>query len=227
MYRIAVQSYYQVRLVATVASGRPHTIFSQPLSGLGLFFQKHIVDAPLFFRRHNDPFQFRPLHLHFGTLPSRVNGLLLSLYVLLNVLYCTLYLPWNGNIGPDGKLHEPTKASLVAEFRGRTGVMAVVNMIPLFVCMMRNNYVGKAVGVGFNTWNLWHRWLGRIVFLESWAHMIAWVINKIDQSNWADLYQTIADSRFFQVGLMVRMFSSACEVSVVEMLTVFRPNLHC
>jgi hypothetical protein len=131
--------------------------------------------------------------------------ILIFLYVLSNLLYCTLYLPWNGHIGPDGKLKAPAKAALVAEFRGRTGVMAVVNMIPLFICMARNNFVGQAVEVGFDTWNLFHRWIGRIIVLESLAHMSAWTVNKVDQSSWAGLREGLRQRPFYQVGLMVRL----------------------
>lgn len=81
--------------------------------------------------------------------------------------------------------------------------MAVVNMIPLFVCMLRNNYLGSAVGVGFNSWNLFHRWLGRIVVIESWAHMGAWMVNKLDQSDWSQLYETIMASNFLKFGMLV------------------------
>ncbi|KAI5850107.1 ferric reductase NAD binding domain-containing protein [Tricharina praecox] len=83
--------------------------------------------------------------------------------------------------------------------------MATVNMIPLFVCMMRNNYVGKAVGVPFNTWNLYHRWAGRIVALESFAHMGAWTVNQVDHSNWAGVGVAIKGSLFFQMGLMAEI----------------------
>jgi hypothetical protein len=165
--------------------------------------QKHFLLAPLFRRRHNEPLQTRFFRLYLGTLPSRINGILLFGYILSNVLYCTLLLPWNGRIGPDNKLHAPTKAALVAEFRGRTGVMATVNMIPLFICMMRNNYVGKTIGVGFNTWNLYHRWAGRIVVLESFAHMGAWTVNKVDQADWSGVAAVMREEPFFQMGLMV------------------------
>ncbi|KAI5783567.1 hypothetical protein EDC01DRAFT_718239 [Geopyxis carbonaria] len=83
--------------------------------------------------------------------------------------------------------------------------MAVANTVPLFVCLMRNNYLGRAVGVGFNTWNLYHRWIGRIVFLESWAHFGAWTTNKVEQAGWAGVAQVIAENRFLQMGLLAEI----------------------
>jgi len=84
--------------------------------------------------------------------------------------------------------------------------MAVVNMIPLFVCMARNNFIGHAVEVGFDIWNLFHRWIGRVVVLELVAHMLAWTVNKVDQAGWEGLGEALRVSRFYQVGLMVCFF---------------------
>jgi len=84
--------------------------------------------------------------------------------------------------------------------------MATVNLIPLFVCMMRNNYVGKAIDVGFNTWNLYHRWAGRIVALEAFAHMSAWMVNNFDYDGWSGIAASIRRTHFLQMGLMVRSF---------------------
>ncbi|CAZ82869.1 unnamed protein product [Tuber melanosporum] len=83
--------------------------------------------------------------------------------------------------------------------------MAVVNMIPLFVCMARNNFVGHAVEVGFDIWNLFHRWIGRVVVLESVAHMLAWTVNKVDQAGWEGLNEALRISHFYQVGLMAEI----------------------
>jgi len=84
--------------------------------------------------------------------------------------------------------------------------MAVVNMIPLFVCIARNNFVGNAVEVGFDIWNLFYRWIGRIVVLESVAHMLAWMVNKVDEAGWEGLSEALKVGRFYQVGLMVCFF---------------------
>jgi len=72
--------------------------------------------------------------------------------------------------------------------------------------MARNNFVGKAVEVGFDIWNLFHHWIGRIVVLESVAHMLAWMVNKVDEGGWKGLSKALRVSRFYQVGFMVCYF---------------------
>ncbi|KAI5818756.1 ferric reductase like transmembrane component-domain-containing protein [Pyronema omphalodes] len=80
--------------------------------------------------------------------------------------------------------------------------MAVVNLVPLFLCMMRNNYIGKITGISFSTWNLYHRWAGRIVVIESFCHTTAWMINQVDYDGWAGIGLAIQEKRFLQMGLL-------------------------
>lgn len=207
-FRIYIHSINHNRLAITVGSSYTSTasnFYSLPPSRKFAWLRRHLILAPLHKLRHNNPWvlNITSIKIHLGTLPSRLHFIFIFLYVLSNVLYCTLYLPWNGSIGPEGKFRAPTKASLVAEFRGRTGVMATVNMIPLFICMVRNNWIGDAIEVGFDTWNLFHRWIGRIIVLESFAHMGAWTVNKVDQAGWKGVGEVYKSSPFLQVGLMV------------------------
>lgn len=226
LYRLLVAHVHRLRLISSLGANSTASYFAQPQSGFLRFLQKHLLLAPLLRRRHNEPILSILGNLYLGTLPSRINAIFLFCYILSNVLYCTLALPWGGNIGPDFKLEAPTKASLVAEFRGRTGVMATFNLIPLFVCMMRNNYVGKVAGVpgGFNTWNLYHRWAGRIVAIESFSHMGAWMVNKVDQSGWEGIGKAVKGSRFLQMGLMVIIHPNSIRGPQTNAL--YRPRLH-
>lgn len=210
LFRTYIHNVHHSRLAITVGSSYTSTasrFYSLPPPKKFSWLRRHLILAPLHKLRHNNPWTLSlplsTIKVHLGTLPSRLHFIFIFLYVLSNVLYCTLYLPWNGSIGPEGKFRAPTKASLVAEFRGRTGVMATVNMIPLFICMVRNNWIGDAVEVGFDTWNLFHRWIGRIIVLESFAHMGAWTVNKVDQAGWAGVGQVYLSTPFLQFGLMV------------------------
>jgi predicted ferric reductase len=45
----------------------------------------------------------------------------------------------------------------------------------------RNNPLIEMLHVPFDTWNLLHRWLGRIVVLEGVAHTLAWMIPKAQE----------------------------------------------
>ncbi|EXJ92598.1 hypothetical protein A1O3_01150 [Capronia epimyces CBS 606.96] len=127
------------------------------------WLKKHVVFAPLLKKRHNREFQMSSA-VNYGTLPGRIHFLLLSLYAVSNLVYCLL-LDWRA----------PEKGALLAELRGRSGILATVNLIPLVVLASRNNIAIPILKVSFDTFNLFHRWIGRIVAIESTIHFFAWM----------------------------------------------------
>lgn len=131
------------------------------------WLKRHLLDAPLLRSRHNQEWQLSRA-VNMGTLPSRFHTLLLTVIVVMNVVLCTNTVPYG------------SKESTVAELiRNRTGYMATANLFPLLVMAGRNNPLIPLLRVSFDTWNLLHRWLGRIVVLEGLAHVIAWGVPKV------------------------------------------------
>lgn len=126
--------------------------------------KNHIVYAPLFRNRHNQELQLSRA-VNFGTLPSRFHSFLILGVVVMNVVVCVVTVPY----GKD----EHTVSGMV---RNRTGTMATVNLMALVLMAGRNNPLITLLRVPFDTWNLLHRWLGRIVVLEALAHTFAWAI---------------------------------------------------
>jgi len=171
--------------------------WATPANSTVSFVKRHILWAPVGKIKHNREIRLSNA-VSFGTLPTRLQTILLTLYFTSNVVCCTIFLNW----------HLP-RPQLIAEFRGRTGVLAVVNMVPLFLLAGRNNPLIWIFGVSFDTWNLIHRWLGRIVALESTCHITAWTINKVETSptGWQGVFEKIRESHFILAGLIV---SSAC-----------------
>lgn len=136
-------------------------------------FRKHFLDAPLFRQRHHREFKLSSA-INVGTLPSRLQTFMLVGYFATNVGLSVWRIDWS----------QPFSAA-AGEIRNRTGVMAVINMIPLFLLAGRNNPVIKLTGISFDTMNLIHRWFGRIVVLEAVAHTAAWIANKVHTSKFA------------------------------------------
>ena len=83
----------------------------------------------------------------------------------MNVAVCVVTVPY----GKD----EHTVSGMV---RNRTGTMATVNLMALVLMAGRNNPLITLLRVPFDTYNLLHRWLGRIVVLEALAHVFAWAV---------------------------------------------------
>ncbi|OOF92021.1 hypothetical protein ASPCADRAFT_153320 [Aspergillus carbonarius ITEM 5010] len=151
--------------------------------------KKHLLYAPLLRNRHNREWQLSRA-INMGTLPSRFHTLLLTTIVVMNVVLCTTTVPYGSQ--------ETTVAALI---RNRTGYMATVNLFPLFVMAGRNNPLIPLLRVPFDTWNLLHRWLGRIVVLEGLAHVIAWGVPKVQEYGWSTALGTLKKPFMFN-GLM-------------------------
>ncbi|KAJ5758803.1 hypothetical protein N7520_005959 [Penicillium odoratum] len=154
------------------------------------WIKNHLIYAPLFRNRHNRELQLSQA-INMGTLPSRFHGLLVAGVVGMNVILCLVTIPYASE--------ESTAAGIV---RNRTGTMATVNLIPLVLMAGRNNPLIAMLHVPFDTWNLLHRWLGRIVVLEALAHTFAWAIPKAQDASWKAVGEYITGSSFLLCGLV-------------------------
>ena len=165
------------------------TYWSEEKTSLWPVLKRHLLYAPFYKKRHNKEIQLSSA-LNIGTLPSRLHSAILIFYLTSNVVYCA-YLDY----------HRP-KAALLAELRGRTGHLAVVNMVPLIILAGRNNPLIYLLRVSFDTYNLFHRWIGRVVVLEAVTHTLAWASNVIAASGSKAPAEHLRESQFLQYGML-------------------------
>lgn len=152
--------------------------------------KKHILYAPLWDKRHNREIKLSSA-VNMGTLPSRFHTILLGAYLLSNFAYCAAL---------DYKLLD--RYAVVAELRGRTGVLSVCNIIPLVILAGRNNPLIPLLQISFDTYNLIHRWMGRIVVLEAVIHTIAWAYVKHAATGWSGVGSMTMTDPFIGWGLI-------------------------
>ncbi|EKV08960.1 Metalloreductase, putative [Penicillium digitatum] len=189
--RVAQISHAYLRqITASSADKRQQTFWAQEQSRWWSKIKKHILYAPLGKKRHNRELQLSSA-VNVGTLPSRLQTILVALYFTSQVAYCFVL---------DYRVNK--KAALLAELRGRSGVMAVLNMVPLFLLAGRNNPLIAILHVSFDTYNLLHRWLGRMVVLEAVIHTAAWTVNAVDEENFSLMLVRVRDTPFFLWGLI-------------------------
>lgn len=154
------------------------------------WLKKNLIYAPLFKKRHNRELQISSV-VNYGTLPGRIHFLLLFVYALSQIIYCVM-LDWKTS----------EKGKLMAELRGRSGILATVNMIPLVVLAGRNNPAIPLLRVSFDTYNLFHRWIGRICAVESLIHFFAWMTAYIMAKGDDATPAIFINNRFLQFGLI-------------------------
>lgn len=153
------------------------------------WLKKHIIYAPLGRKRHNREIQLSRAH-NYGTIPGRVHTACLAFYLVSNLVFC-LYLDWH---------HKTPK--ILAELRGRSGMLAVWNMMALLVFAARNNPAIWLLDISFDTFNLFHRWVGRIVILESLVHVFAWYGAIVMAKGTDGANQAFVGKPFLQYGLV-------------------------
>jgi hypothetical protein len=155
------------------------------------WFKKNVQYAPIFSKRHNREFQLSSA-LNVGTLPSRMQLVFLVGYFATNVAFCVMTIDFS----------QPLRA-VASLVRNRTGYLAVINMIPLFLMAGRNNPLIILLGISFDTFNLLHRWLGRIVILEALAHTLAFLISNASANGWGAAFNTTLTVPYMMWGFIV------------------------
>ena len=168
-YKVAYHLQAKLRLLLCLGNEKQQ-YWATSSSDIFPTVKREVLWAPMFSKRHNREFRLSRA-INVGTLPTRFQGILILAFLGVNVAFCTLSINWS----------EPRKNVLKA-IRNRTGIMSVVNMVPLFLLAGRNNPLIKLLRISFDTYNLIHRWLGRIVVLEAVAHGVAYSINKVETS---------------------------------------------
>lgn len=129
--------------------------------------RQHLTYAPLFRKRHSR--EFRPLgRIHAGTLPSRVEAIVISAYIVLNLIFCVATVDWSRDIH-----------STMPRLRWTSGNLAALNLLPLLLTAGRNNPLIPLLGISFDTFNFFHRWLGRIVVAEGLVHIFAEMVDVV------------------------------------------------
>lgn len=152
-------------------------------------FKKHILYAPLGRLKHNNNMKIGRLHM--GCVASRFHFILITLYILANLGYCLAVNYWR-----------PDEYSIIAELRGRTGTLAVINMIALVLLAGRNNPLIWILNVSFDTFNLLHRWMGRVVVIEALIHTLCWAYVKIAATGWSGAADELKVDPFAYTGLI-------------------------
>ncbi|KAM3070226.1 hypothetical protein ACMFMG_010063 [Clarireedia jacksonii] len=182
--------------------------FAIPSAGYARF-KKHILYAPIFGKRHNREIQLTKA-INVGTLPTRFQLAFLLAYFGTNVAFCVVSIDWSQSF-----------TTVARELRNRTGILAVVNMIPLFIMAARNNPLINWLNISFDTYNLLHRWTGRIVALQAITHVASWTASTVySTGGWAKVGASITGSPMIMYGFI------AAVAFIVIMIQASSPIRH-
>lgn len=196
IYRWGLVLLRHVRRLANLNHGTSgdskQKYFSIPSEGYSKV-KRDIITAPLWKKRHNREFKLSAA-ANMGTLPGRLQTLFLLGYLGMQIAFCVWTIEWsNPELWYD-------------DARNRTGVLSVMNMIPLFLLAGRNNPLIYLLGISFDTYNLIHRWLGRMVVMEGVIHTAFWMGGKTYEKGWdigsSIIAKSLSTSPFIQTGMI-------------------------
>jgi predicted ferric reductase len=207
IFRASQLLFAYLRLLSTVSLPSERQGFWTHTGTVWPKLKRNLLTAPLIRKRHNKELQISAA-INVGTLPSRLHTLFLAFYMLTNLLYCCLL-----------DYGRKEKAALLAEARGRTGHLAVMNIVSLFVFSARNNPLIPLLGIPFDSFNLFHRWVGRLVVAESLAHTMFWGVNNYAVYGLQGLTDLLRSDRFLTYGLVAML---AMVIIMIQSASVIR-----
>lgn len=188
-YRWSVMGKRHARHLLTMGTRDQQRYWSINGTTLWPKLKQHLIYAPLFRVRHNRELQLSKA-IGNGTLPGRFHTLLLSVYVSANIAYCFVL-----------SYGDPFNETM-ADLRGRSGVLAALNIIPTVLFALRNNPLITILGVSYDTFNLFHRWIARLMVAEAIVHTIAWAINAMQGGGLHQLYLNLSTSVSYTWGMV-------------------------
>lgn len=170
--RVAQRSITVLRHLTVLGNPERQGFWAHNQTAWWPLLKRYLTYAPLWKDRHNREIWVTDT-VSLGCVPSRGHFMIIAMYTITNIAYC-LVLPYDRD-----------RNLVLVNLRGRTGMLAALNMIPTVLFALRNNPLISWLQTPYDTFNLFHRWLGRIVVIEGILHTVAWIAVTHAQGSWS------------------------------------------
>lgn len=161
-----------VRHLASMTDSQGPSRYFATSSPLVRGLKRNLFYSPILHHRRAHEIKFSR-HVKLGTLPTRFQAIFILLIIVANVAICTWDLSWGSSD------LEPLPI-----IRNRSGVLSVANMIPLMIMATVKNPLIGLLDISYDSFNLMHRWLGRLAAIEAIVHTTCWMIGKVEEQGW-------------------------------------------
>ncbi|MCJ1387789.1 hypothetical protein MMC18_000632 [Xylographa bjoerkii] len=188
-YRVISSAARYIRKV-TCLNNDTQMYFRMPNIWFGRV-KKHLIYAPLFKSRHMQELQLFG-KWGIGVIPTRFQTIFLTLVIVMNVALCATGIEWSQSGTPN----------MLDHLRNRSGTLAVVNLIPLVIMGGRNNPLIQGLKISFDTFNLVHRWFGRIIVIEAVVHTICFTVKVVKLAGWQGMATELHTSKLVISGFI-------------------------
>ncbi|KAL9111864.1 MAG: hypothetical protein Q9227_003714 [Pyrenula ochraceoflavens] len=205
VYRVIVSTSHHIRMLACLNSNTqryfaiPHDSWAR--------IKKDVIYAPMFRVRHNREFRLSSA-VNMGTLPTRFQAIFMIGVLTMNILLCVYMIPFM----------DRNETSVLKYLRNRTGTIATVNLIPLVLMADRGNPLIKMLNISFDSFNMMHRFFGRLVVLEVVAHTLCWIISEANEAGSAGIGKAISNSKLIMTGFIAAVLFVAISIQALSPL---------
>ena len=188
VYRVVIYAVRYIRRL-TCLNNDTQRYFKLPNQAFASV-KEHFVYAPLFRTRHLREIRLSSA-LSMYILPTRFQTIFLTGVIGMNVALSCVGIQWHG-----------PQTLMLEHLRNRTGSLAMANLIPLVLMGGRNNPLIGLLNISFDSFNLVHRWFGRMVVLQILAHTAAYTVSKVQSSGWSGVHKVLLTSPMIYTGFI-------------------------
>ncbi|KAL2817277.1 ferric reductase NAD binding domain-containing protein [Aspergillus cavernicola] len=186
--RILIQMQHHSRLQA-VLRGDNQWKFTRR-HRLTASLNKHVFYAPLLSTRHSREFRAGG-RVHMGTVPLRIETVLLTGFIGINLAFFVSLVDWWKDY-----------QEVMYQLKYAAGHLAVMNTPGLVLTAGRNNPLIPLLGLQFDTFNILHRWIGRLIVVGSIVHMACVVAERTAETNMDETTHVVWHVPFYVYGMV-------------------------
>lgn len=205
LYHTSIRINNHIRHLTSLNGSAGTQRYFSTLSPAMSWFKDHILLAPLLHHRRATPIKFSS-KINLGGLPSRFQFIFISFVIVYNVFACVWNVPWSN-----------AELQVLPILRNRTGTIATVNLIPIVIMSTIKNPLINALDISYDSFNLMHRWIGRLAILQGLAHTLCYVIAKVKSAGWSGVQASFTHSSFIYCGLIATVGFLAIGIQAPKM----------
>lgn len=194
LYSIYIYIYFSmILLISTCLNYCQYTSFNNVLFKYKLlrFFRGYVV-VPTLSKEHANYFNYGKLIM--GLLPTRSESLVILGYVLQHI-----YLLSSGfQYDPNHYLFTTMSIQKLRTFADRAGILAFANLPIIILLSTRNTICEYLTGVKYATFIMFHKWIGRIMFIDVVLHAGSYILYSVMTKT----FQSSIQLAYYQFGLL-------------------------
>jgi predicted ferric reductase len=154
----------------------------------------HLIYAPLLYHRRAAESRLWQ-HFTLGNLPTRFQAIFILSLIGVNALLSIWKISW----------HE-TEGQTLHILRNRAGTLSTLNLIPIVITATAQSPLNALLNMSDDSFNVIHRWIGRIAVVQAMVHAICWVVAQVQfKGGWTTARQSLVNIVSIRYGFIASL----------------------